>query len=107
MFTELFGSVSQERALIFILCRGSGYAREIARFYDTGLISIQKQLAKLDGGILVSEQLGRTRMYSFNPRYALLPELQALLRKSLEFYPPEELERLQVTRTRPRRQGKP
>ncbi len=109
MLEPLLGSVNAERCLLFILARERGYASEIAKFFDTDLYGIQKQLDKLEtGGVLASYTAGRTRLYRFSPRYAFLKELRALLGKALGFYPPEEQERLRVVRTRPRRRrGKP
>lgn len=108
MLESLFGSASKERVLFFILARGEGYPREIARFYATGLTPIQRQVDSLErGGILSSRLLGRTRLYRFNPAYPLLPELKALLEKALSFYPEEERERLLDSRQRPRRRSKP
>jgi hypothetical protein len=67
-----------------------------------------KQLVKLEnGGVLYSRLAGRTRMYAFNPRYPFLKELQALLAKTLTFYPETELTGLLENRRRPRRAGKP
>ncbi len=43
----------------------------------------------------------------FNPRYAFLKELTALLKKAKSYYPPEEIEQLDMQRKRPRRKGKP
>ncbi|WP_236613333.1 hypothetical protein [Chrysiogenes arsenatis] len=72
------------------------------------LNSIQKILNALEqDGLLVSHCVGRTRVFEFNPRYFFLPELQALLQKAIEQYPPEEKESLLMNRTRPRRAGKP
>jgi len=108
MLEPLLGSVNAERCLLFILAREEGYASQIARFFDTDLYGIQRQLEKLEtGGVLASHSAGRTRLYRFNPRYSFLRELKALLDKALGFYPPEEQERLRVVRRRPRRQGKP
>jgi hypothetical protein len=108
MLESLVGSLNREKALVFMISRQEGYAREIARFYDTDLNPIQKQMDKLElGGILVSRPVGRTRLYTFNPRYALLPELKALLEKTLSFYPKELQTRLLENRRRPRRRGKP
>jgi DNA-binding MarR family transcriptional regulator len=84
----LFGSKNAERVLIYIYSRHEGYAREIARFYNTDLKSIQNQLDKLEaGGVLVSREVGRTRPFTFNPRYSLLTELKGLLEKAFSFYP--------------------
>ena len=108
MLEAILGSLSSERVLVFIFSRKEGYAREIARFYDTDLAPIQKQLDKLESAsVLVSRTAGRTRLYEFNPRYAFLKELQNLLEKALTFYPQEERERLMMVRRRPRRKGKP
>ena len=97
MLEPVLGSVSSERALIFILARGKGYATEIARFYATDLSPIQKQLDKLElGGVLVSHTAGRTRLYEFNPRYPFLKELKGLLEKALSFYPEKERDSLLI-----------
>lgn len=108
MLEPILGTESSERVLIFILAREQGYAREIARLFNTKLYSIQKQLDKLElGGVLVSQTAGRTRLYSFNPRYPFLKELKGLLTKALSFYPEVERENLLMNRRRPRRRGKP
>ena len=97
-----------ERVLLFLLARDEGYASGMARFFETDLYGIQKQLDKLEaGGVLASRLAGRTRLYSFNPRYAFLKELRLLLEKALSLCPPDEQERLRVVRRRPRRRGKP
>jgi hypothetical protein len=108
MLEPLLGSVNSERVLIFLLTRNEGYAREISRFFETDLDPIQKQLEKLElGGVLVSRTAGRTRLFTFNPRYPFLSELKSLLEKALSFYPEEEREDLVMNRRRPRRRGKP
>ena len=108
MLEAIVGSSSSERGLIFLLARREGYAREIARFFDTDLDPIQKQLAKLEaGGVLARRSAGKTRLFAFNPRYPMLHELQALLEKTLQFYPDDLAERLLMNRRRPRRSGKP
>ncbi|MBI3163019.1 MAG: ArsR family transcriptional regulator [Chloroflexi bacterium] len=108
MLVPILGSLNTERVLIFIQARKDGYARDIARFFETNLYGIQKQLDKLEaGGVLASRLVGRTRLYTFNPRYPFLKELQTLLSKALTFYPPEVQENLLMNRRRPRRKGKP
>jgi len=108
MIEQILGSLNKERVLIFLAARNEGYPREIARYFDTDLAPIQNQMEKLEfGGILCSKLIGRTRLYSFNPRYPFLKELQALLIKTLDFYPEQELDNLTKNRRRPRRTGKP
>lgn len=107
MIEVILGSKNVERVLIYIYERGEGYAREIARFYETDLLPIQKQLDKLEaGGVLVSREVGKTRPYVFNPRYPFIKELKALLEKAFSFYPQEEREELLMNRRRPRARGK-
>ncbi len=103
----LLGSVNKERVLQYILAFEEGYAREIARFYETDLTPIQKQLEKLElGGVLISREAGRTRLYSFNPRYAFLGAMKELLEQARGYYPPEDIDRLTMVRKRPRRSEK-
>jgi predicted transcriptional regulator len=78
MLEPILGSLSCERVLVFILVRKEGYAREIARFFAADLDPVQKQLEKLEvGGVLESRTAGRTRLYSFNPRYRFPKELKS------------------------------
>lgn len=108
MLEELFGSKNRERVLQYILSNEQGYAKEIADFYMSSVDPIQKQLERLEiGGILVSQTVGRTRLFMFNPRYAFKEELISLLKKAREYYSEEEQERLTKQRKRPRRTGKP
>jgi len=108
MLEPILGSKNAERVLIFILAREQGYASEISKYFETDLYGIQKQLDKFEtGGVLASQMVGRTRLYSFNPRYSFLPELKELLNKSLLFYSSDERENLTMYRRRPRRKGKP
>ncbi|RII27947.1 MAG: ArsR family transcriptional regulator [Geobacter sp.] len=108
MLESILGSSNCERVLVYLVARDEGYAREIARFYETSLGPVQKQLEKLEaGGVLVSRTFGRTRLYAYNPRYPFLLELKSLLEKSISFYPVEMREELTMNRRRPRRRGKP
>ena len=69
MIEVLLGSKNAERVLVFLFVREEGYVREIARYFETDLKSIQGQLDKLErGGVLVSREVGKTRPYTFNPR---------------------------------------
>ena len=108
MLEPILGSTNCERVLIFLYARGEGYPRQIARFFQTDMDPIRKQLGKLEaGGVLYSRMVGRTRVYAFNPRYPFRAELESLLKKALSFYPPGEQEKFLMDRRRPRRRGKP
>ena len=108
LLEPILGSANRERVLIYLQGRDEGYAREIARFFETDLSPVQDQLERLEaGGIIVSKEMGRTVLYRFNPRYAFLKELRNLLEKTISYYPDETQERLLMNRRRPRRRGKP
>jgi hypothetical protein len=108
MLEALLGSVNRERVLMYLFARNEGYAREIARYYKSDLDPIQKQLERLEQGqILFSRNIGRTRLYSFNPRYPFLKELGVVLEKAFSFYSKDERENLALVRRRPRRKNKP
>jgi hypothetical protein len=108
MLANLLGSVNKERVLIYIVSRGRGYARQIARFFDAPLFPVQNAMEKLEAaGVLVSRSVGSTREYELNPRYPAREELKGLLNRALSLYPTTLREKLLLARSRPRRKGKP
>lgn len=101
----ILGSTSAERVLVYILTRGQGYTREIARFFKSDPDSIPKQLVKLEaGGVLTTKQVGRTLLYEFNPRYPFRQELQRYSAESDSSS--EEVAREDMTFCKPGRWGK-
>ena len=108
MLEGLVGNKTAERVLLFLQAYGEGYAQQIADRFSISLSAVQRQLARLeDGGVVVSQLKGRTRLYVFNPRWPFRFELQELLKKVLSYLPNAELDRYYRSRTRPRRKGKP
>lgn len=64
---------SQEKILIYLLIRDSGYGKGIAEFYGLSQNSIQKQLARLEeDNVVVSRLVGKLREYQLNPRYPFM-----------------------------------
>jgi predicted transcriptional regulator len=108
MLKPLLGSDAREKVLIFLMARESSYPSEISAFFNMSISQIQSQLDGLEtGGVLISKLVGRTRVYEFNPQYAFLKELKALLEKAFLFYPDSLQESLKMNRRRPRRRNKP
>ena len=104
----ILGSLSRERVLTFIAAREQGYAREIVEFWKCPDRPIKRELNRLESdGVLIAKSYGRTIIYSMNPRFFLRKELNALLLKIIEAYPPEWREKLIFNRRRPRARGKP
>ena len=109
MLEAVLGNPTAEKVLLYIETYGEGYATAIAgTFEDVNLRMAQVQLARFEnGGVLVSQLKGRTRLYTWNPRFAFLPELRAMLRKALDSLPASERRKYFLQRRRPRRAGKP
>jgi len=108
MLEALLGTKSRELSLQYLLVFKEGYAREISKYFDISLPSIQNQLKHFeDNGLALSKMSGRTKVYFLNPRFAFLEELTALLNKVRPYYKPELKEKFEMQRKRPRRPGKP
>lgn len=108
MLDSLFGNATIEKVLLYLQNYKEGYATEIASTFSISLSMVQKQLKRLEeGGIIVSQAKGRTRIFLWNPRYPFRKELQSLLEKSFEFLPENEIKKYYRKRQRPRRIGKP
>lgn len=108
MLSKLFGGVTVEKILFFMFVYEEGYARQISRLFQIAFDPVNKQLAKLeDAGILVARQKGRTKIYTWNPRYPFLFELKALIKKAYEYIPKGDKELYYSERTRPRKSNKP
>jgi len=108
MLETLFGTMTRELTLQYLFVFKEGYAREIAKYFNVALPSIQNQLKHFEeGGLVLSKMSGRTKVYFLNPRYAFLEEVTALLNKARLYYKPELKEKLEMQRKRPRRPEKP
>ena len=102
-----FGSNARTRVLLALQLLTESYARELARFLDLNLSSVQKALQSLERDRLVAgRSVGRTRLYRLEPRAFARRELESYLERLLE---PETGLRAQAAslRRRPRRTGKP
>lgn len=108
MFIGILGSESAEKVLLYIANYGEGHAKGISENFNISLSQAQRQLNKFEReGVLVSRMVGRTRVFQFNPRYALKKELLILLNKTLTILPKQITQKYFRKRTRPRRTGKP
>ena len=103
----LFRAESQEKILIYLLIRENGYGSSISEFYGISQNAVQKQLLRLEeDSVIVSELIGKVRLYQLNPRYAFYSPLKALLKSAIDVYPPDRIKKLVMVRTRPRKSGK-
>ena len=107
-FETLFGSKSANRVLFYLETYGEGYGREIARTFGIRPIQVQNQLRKLEEtDWLVGRLVGRTRLYTWNPRNPLVKPLRAFLQAAIDALPESEIQEYYRQRRRPRRTGKP
>lgn len=108
MLETLFGNATIEKILFCLSVYGDAYAKQMADLFEIPINGIQQQLRRLeDGGVLVSQLKGKTRVYQFNPRYPFLKQLKLLLDSARTVLPESEIDRYYRRRTRPRRKGKP
>jgi hypothetical protein len=108
MLEGLFGNSIVEKIFFTLYVYGEGYGLGMARTFEEPVNRFQQQLKRLENaGIIVSRLVGKTRVYTFNPRYPFLKELDALIAQAFEFIPESEKIRYYKKRTRPRRAGKP
>ncbi|WP_374000585.1 winged helix-turn-helix domain-containing protein [Bdellovibrio bacteriovorus] len=107
MLTELFGSKTTEKCLLYLTAQGEGYSLEIAKTFKISNTQVLRTLNKLEqADILTGKDQGRTRIYSMNKSWHLNKELQSLLNKALANIPLDQQEKYFMKRQRPRKKGK-
>jgi hypothetical protein len=83
LLSDLFGSQSAERVLLFLLVNERTFATEVQKVLSIPLTPLQSILHKFEkAGILSSQKQGKRIFYQFNSSYPLLEELKALLKKA-------------------------
>lgn len=107
MIRELFGNESAAIALLTLYHHRELHASAIAKDAGKALHPILNQLDRFESaGILISRQVGRSRLYSFNqksPFYRPLMEILGIEYSSLS----QEQKEILFKHRRPRRKGKP
>ncbi len=69
MLEPILGNGTVEKILLFLSVYGEGYGTKMADTFNIPLNGIQQQLKRLeDGGVLVSQLNGKTKIYKFNPK---------------------------------------
>lgn len=72
MLETIFGNATIEKVLLYLQNYNEGYASEIASTFSVSLSVVQKQLKRLeDGGVIVSQLKGRTRIFLWNDKQNL------------------------------------
>jgi hypothetical protein len=108
MLEGIFGNKTAERVLLHVYHYGEIHASAIAQDYRIAVNPVKGQLDRFErAGILVSKEVGRSRLYFFNPKSVFLTPVKELLKIAYESIPLNEREKLFKSRRRPRRKGKP
>jgi predicted transcriptional regulator len=108
MLEGIFGNKTAEKVLLHIFHYGESHASAIAQDFDMALNPIRQQLNRFElAGILVSKELGRLRVYFFNPKSTLVRPVKELIELAYNAISLEEREKIFRIRRRPRRKGKP
>jgi predicted transcriptional regulator len=105
---KIFGNRSARQILLHIFHYGEIHASGIAQDCNVAVTPILHQLNRLeDAGILISKEIGRARVYSFNSRSPYAKLVVEMVRLEYDSIPLSEKQIIFKTRRRPRRKGKP
>lgn len=108
VLAQIVGNRSAEEALLHIFHYGEIHASGIARDYGVAVTPIRLQLDRLENaGVLVSKEVGRARLYSFNQKSPFARLLKEMVGLEYESIPRAERQKIFAQRRRPRRKGKP
>jgi hypothetical protein len=105
---DLFGSRAAESVFLHLFHYGETYGRAVSSDFSISLDSVQRQLEKFQGaGVLVSKRLGRTIVYTWNPKNRLAAKVKDLVALVYEGIPMKRRAELFAERRRPRAKDKP
>jgi hypothetical protein len=108
MLEGIFGNKTAEKVLLHVFHYGESHASGIAKDFKMSLNPIIQQLNRFEqAGVLVSKEVGRSRVYSFNPKSPLSKPVRALIEIAYEAISLSERQAIFQTHRRPRRKGKP
>ncbi|MBT5856113.1 winged helix-turn-helix transcriptional regulator [bacterium] len=108
MLNYLFGSKHTEVILFVIHKKKRCYANDLADRLQVAVNGVQYTLEKLEkGGLLVSEKIGKTRVFTLNEEYPLHKELKTLARKAYDLMPESEKIKFENKLLKKRRKTKP
>ena len=104
----VLGGRTAAQVLLFIENYGEAHGNQIAKTFGIPASMVQRQLKRLEaGGIIVGRTIGRSRLFTWNPRSRTAKNLRLFLQAELESLPEEVLDKYFRQRTYPRRTGKP
>lgn len=88
MLESLCGSQNIQKILIFLFVNGKCYGAQLQRALKAPLTPLQNALQRLEKGhVLSSYYEGKTKVYTFNASFPLMPELEQLVKKAYTLLP--------------------
>lgn len=103
----LVGTQTGERVLLHLFHYGEIHPAAIARDFSMAVTPVRRQLDKFErAGLVVSREVGRSRVFQFNPKSPIAEAVKEVVRIAYEGMPLRERERVFGVRRRPRQPGK-
>lgn len=95
MLEGIFGNKTAEKVLLHVFHYGEIYPSAIAQDYGLALDPIKRQLERFESaGVLVAKQLGRSRIFTFNPKSPYTKPIKDLIQISYHAIPLREREQI-------------
>ncbi len=108
MLEGIFGNPTAEKVLIYLHHHGEAHIAGIATDLELSKTAVRQQLNRFEkSGVLVSKEVGRTRVYLFNKKSPFTRPVLDLVGIVYDTMAISEKELMFPTRRRPRRKGKP
>lgn len=103
----VFGGRVAGEVMLFLEYYGEAHGHQIARAFNRTPSAVHKQLKRLEsGGLIVGRNVGRTRVFTWNPRSQTAKHLRLFLRAEVDALPEETIDKYFRERNRPRTTGK-
>lgn len=107
MLDKLFGSETLAMIFLNLYHYGEIYSSQIEKNTGIGSRAVLNQLNKMEeAGIFVSREMGRTRLYQFNPKSPFIKPLREIIKITYSNLSIKMKEKMFQERIRPRAKGK-
>lgn len=104
----IFGNNTAAWVLLYLYHYSEGHVGAITKDLNLHATPVKNQLNRFENaGILISKQVGRARVYFFNPKSPFIKPIKDMLALVHQAMPVTEKERIFSTHKKPRRKGKP
>ncbi len=108
MLETIFGNETVATILLNVYHYDGIHARAIARNMGKVHGGIVHQLDRLEvGGLLISKEVGRTRVYMFNPKSPYTAPVKQIIQITYDHLPSRVKEKIFSENSKPRAKGKP